>query len=262
MRKFVDLMTSVTPAPVGSRDGFLTFARERRKSLSFLLLFAGLLLAVALFLAAQSAVAQVTVDYDLDDDGLIEVGSWTQLDAIRWDLNGDGTVDDSSNETKYQAAFPDAASGMGCPTEDGATCTGYELMADLNFDPNGNGPDPSDPFYDAGAGWQPIGDGATGFTGNFNGNGNTISNLFISRNETNLGLFGALRHGGGRRGNVTGVHMADVSVTGAGLAQDGVGGLVGKSIGGRVIASSMSGSVSASGDGASVGGLVGLTMER
>ena len=33
----------------------------------------------------------VAGDYDLDDDGLIEVGNLAQLNAVRWDLDGDGT---------------------------------------------------------------------------------------------------------------------------------------------------------------------------
>ena len=41
----------------------------------------------------STARAQTTVDYDGDDDGLIEVTTVAQLGAIRWDLNGDGAVD-------------------------------------------------------------------------------------------------------------------------------------------------------------------------
>lgn len=34
--------------------------------------------------------AQSAVDYDADDDGLIEIEWLEQLDAVRWELNGDG----------------------------------------------------------------------------------------------------------------------------------------------------------------------------
>lgn len=34
--------------------------------------------------------AQAGVDYDADDDGLIEIKWLEQLDVVRWDLNGDG----------------------------------------------------------------------------------------------------------------------------------------------------------------------------
>ena len=70
--------------------------------------------------AGGAATASVTItltdfvmDYDVDDDGLIEVADLAQLNAIRWDLDGDG----STTEAGYATAFPHApAAGMGCPT--------------------------------------------------------------------------------------------------------------------------------------------------
>lgn len=38
----------------------------------------------------NGAGAQSAVDYDADDDGLIEIEWLEQLDAVRWDLDGDG----------------------------------------------------------------------------------------------------------------------------------------------------------------------------
>ncbi len=100
-----------------------------------------------LFLNSHSippAWAQTTTDYDSDDDGLIEVSSLAQLNAIRWDLDGDGVVDDTANQTSYTAAFANAAAGMGCPDGTDADtnpdpCAGYELHGDLTFDSNGDG---------------------------------------------------------------------------------------------------------------------------
>ena len=46
------------------------------------------------------------MSYDTDGDGLIEVSDLMQLNAIRWDLNGDGSP--SSNATGYNAAFRSA----------------------------------------------------------------------------------------------------------------------------------------------------------
>ena len=37
------------------------------------------------------------VDYDADNDGLIDVDSLAKLNAIRYDLNGDGVVDNASD---------------------------------------------------------------------------------------------------------------------------------------------------------------------
>ena len=89
-----------------------------------------------------------SVDYDDDNDGLIDIRTLAQLDAVRYDLDGNG-VPAAANETEYRAAFFTAAPGMGCrpvdPDNDPATdnsvptCAGYELRADLTFDENGDG---------------------------------------------------------------------------------------------------------------------------
>ena len=124
-------------------------------------------------------------DYDADDDGLIEVGSLAQLNAIRHDLDGDGS---STNSAAYDAAFPNAATGMGCPS---AGCTGYELTGNLDFDTNGSGEaDAGDTYWNGGAGWQPIGGENSEFGAVFEGNDNTIANLHINRNVSGMGLFG------------------------------------------------------------------------
>jgi hypothetical protein len=68
------------------------------------------------------SVADVVIDYDSDNDGLIEVDSLAQLNAIRWDLDGDGAPDQNSNAASYAAAFPEAPATLGCPR----TCQGYE----------------------------------------------------------------------------------------------------------------------------------------
>ena len=129
-------------------------------------------------------------DYDADDDGLIEVANLAQLNAIRWDLDGDGVATDSG----YGAAFPGAVSGMGCP---GSGCIGYELTANLDFDTNGNGrADAGDTYWNEGEGWLPIGywisDGnPNAFGAIFDGGSRTISNLYINRGASHaLGLFG------------------------------------------------------------------------
>ena len=89
--------------------------------------------AFALLFAATAGLngvsAQSLVDYDADDDGLIEIEWLEQLDAVRWDLDGDGFADDGGNAERYFAAFPDAAEYMGYA--DG--CHVYELARDLDF---------------------------------------------------------------------------------------------------------------------------------
>ena len=151
------------------------------------------------------------VDYDVDADGLIEIRNLAQFDAIRYDLNGSGTPVDP---TRYAAAFPDARLSMGC---DGS-CRGYELATDLDFDTNGNGrADAGDDYWDGGRGWRPIGRPLPGFDAIFDGNGHTIANLFIDRDD-DAALFGRI----GRNGVVRRVGLSDVDVNGGSSA----GGLV------------------------------------
>ncbi|AUD78061.1 hypothetical protein CW740_01950 [Kangiella profundi] len=116
------------------------------------------------------------VDVDVDDDGLIEIYTWADMDAIRNHLDGSAFSDGGAN----------VANKNGCLGDDtGATnCTGYELMNDLDFDTDGSGSvDAGDDYYNAGAGWLRIGDwfGGQRFTGTFDGNFYTIDNLTINR---------------------------------------------------------------------------------
>ena len=151
------------------------------------------------------------VDYDADDDRLIEVTTLAQLNAIRYDLDGDG----SASNVAYNLAFPNrdtvAPNANGCI----AACQGYELAADLDFDTNGNGRthtagegDRGDTYYNGDAGFAPIGGHSTAsgvnnrpFAAILEGNGHTISNLYINLTTTATsdgyyaGLFGRLRHG-------------------------------------------------------------------
>ncbi len=136
---------------------------RRRLSLSGVVL----VLAAGLLMPVSPVWAQTpTVDYDVDDDGLIEVSSLERLNAIRWDLDGDGAADvypadskgnvnhDPQGAVKYAAAFPNAAAAMGCPS---SGCSGYELSADLDFDTNGSGTaDAGDEFWNGGKGWVPL----------------------------------------------------------------------------------------------------------
>ena len=236
-------------------------------------LFAATLTLLALILAAVSlnatltppaqAQTTTTTDYDSNDDGLIEITTLAQLNAIRWDLNGDGVVDYTDNQTAYTAAFPNAAAGMGCPDGNDADtnpdpCRGYELKADLTFDSNGDGSvtatDSGGLYWNGGAGWTPIGDVYDGYSGEFQGRGQVISHLFINNStRVYLGLFGAIRH----RGRGTGLGLEQVSISSSIPAR--AGSLAGSNVG--VITASyatgtLSSNASASGN-ALTGGLVG-----
>ena len=143
-------------------------------------------MAVALFctvvmglLTIPGAAAQAANDYDGDNDGLIEVADLAQLNAIRWDLDGDGAADDSANEASYAAAYPDPATGMGCPS---TGCIGYELTRNLDFSGSTWASDP---------GWLPIGHFVTPYAATFEGNDRTLSNLYVNRSTVFLGGYRA-----------------------------------------------------------------------
>jgi len=126
--------------------------------------------------------------------------------------------------------------------------------------------------WNGNAGFEPVGDGATSFTGTFDGLGHTISNLSIYRPGTDyVGLFGkadgAIRNVGLVGGSVTGgssvgglvadYHSGSISnsyTTGAVIGQNYVGGLVGYKNSGSIGNSYATGAVTGSN---SVGGLVG-----
>ena len=162
-----------------------------------------------------------SVDYDTDDDGLIEVSSLAQLDAVRWDANGDGYSDHGGPLHK---GFPNALLGMGCPT---SGCVGYELSGDLDFDTNASGDaDSGDDYWNSGHGWVPIGTGTLHYSAVFEGNGHTISNLFIDsdRNRQSLAT-------GYARKDQWSSHYAQVGSAHLGLFEELAGGGVIRNVG-------------------------------
>ena len=136
------------------------------------------------------------VDYDNDDDGLIEIDSPAKLNAFQWDPDGDGVpgspgvgspAPDAETTAGYDAAFPDAMAGMGCP---GTGCKGYELVADLTLT-TATGPAVNPDR----ATWTPLAfeafsRAATDPLVILEGNGHSISGLKInSTGEEYVGLF-------------------------------------------------------------------------
>ena len=184
-------------------------------------------------------------DYDADNNGLIDVANLAQLDAMRYDLDGDGLVD-GATWMPYYSAYPMGALGMGCPSDG---CTGYELTANLAFDTDGDGDvDSDDNYWNSGDGWAPIGEASAPFTADFNGNRRTVSNLFIDRDtEDAVGLFGAVDSS-----RISGVTLAGTNVSG----RHAVGSLLGDGVYGSVVDNHVTGQVSGQDE---VGGLVGRT---
>ena len=183
----------------------------------------------------------------MDNDGYIDVKTHAQLNAIRHDLDGNG----DATHADYVAAFPNrvtTSSGrMGCPS---GTCTGYELMNDIDLDTDGDGnigTDSGDAYYNSGNGWQPIGtdiSASARFRANFKGNGHTINNLFINRNALDQGLFGSAT------GRIETLGVTNANVTGSSIA----GILLALNRGSAIVACYTTGKIAGGGR---VGGLVG-----
>ena len=227
------------------------------------------------FLVTQAAADDpIYTDYDTDDDGLIEVSWLEQLDAVRYDSNGDGAADNSGMypyADAYDSAFRYPRTNMGCPADTG--CAGYELAKDLDFqDPASyRSATTSVPWTDTGRlGWIPI----RYYNSTFDGGRHTISNLFSKvgglfgtlggsgrvhslglsdvRLETKTSYIGALASDAGHASEIAGVF-----VTGSVRGRTHTGGLVGFNSG-RITASYSEASVAQSiSFGYESGGLVG-----
>ena len=186
-------------------------------------------------------------NYDTDGDELIGISNLAQLDAMRYDLDGNG---DAGTVAAYAAAFPSALDRLGCGVEG---CSGYELLADLDFDTDGDGAvDSDDDYWNDGDGWEPIGWDSTSefarfFNATFDGNEYTLSNLFTAGRGYS-GLFGRI----GLGGVVDDLTLIDVNVTGT----EAAGALAGENQG---LLSGIQSSGQVSGE-LHVGGLVGLNL--
>ena len=198
------------------------------------------------------------IDYDTDDDGLIEIRYLEQLDAIRHDLIGTGQPKNLSRRAHHRSAFLWAAPGMGCPVD---SCGGYELVSDLDFrDPASYASGTVNSEWTEGNGWLPIGLDERKFSTRFEGNGYAISNLYINRpgdtkmdpiglNETDAtGMFGRTTDAS----KILNVRLLNVQVLGV----VAVGGLVGSN-GGRIDGVYVNGIVSGKME---VGGLAGSNL--
>ena len=213
------------------------------------------------------ATTDAQAKYDADGDGLIEVSNLEQLDAIRYDPDGDGSPNSDEYAGAYARAFPTEATEVACAH----SCYGYELSRELDFDDAGSySSGEVKAGWTEGEGWSPVGDYEAPYNGIFDGNGRTISNLYINRPDAySAGLFGQageysvirnlglvdvdLRAKSG--GALIAANSGTVSNSYATGSVSGDGGLVGANRDGGIISHSYA-SVDVSGT-RSVGGLAG-----
>ena len=144
--------------------------------------------------------------YDADGNGLIEVSNLEQLDAIRYDPDGDGSPNGEDAAAAYRAAFPTDATEMVCVNR----CYGYELAHSLDFDDAGSYASGAvNAGWTAGDGWSPVGDLGGRYNAILDGNGHTISNLYINRPAAfSAGLFSY----NGKHGVIRNLGLVDVDI--------------------------------------------------
>ncbi|MFC3680989.1 hypothetical protein [Bacterioplanoides pacificum] len=142
-----------------------------------------LLIATSL-LTSGAVLADNRIDYDIDNDGLIEIFTLEDLDQIRHEADPQSGL--ITGATLY-------GNNDGCaPGDDNQPqCHGYELAADLSFDSNNNGEfDPGDSFWNDGKGFAPFGQFSPKFGAEFHGNGFAIKHLYMNYPEQRfVGLF-------------------------------------------------------------------------
>ena len=218
--------------------------------LALALLFAGLAAGATLSLT-QAQVANGV--YDTDGDKLIEISYIEQLDALRYDTNGDGAANETTDAKTYSAAFPVGTGEVVCASG----CTGYELAKSLDFEQaasyRSGAVDGTLISTSGGAGWTPIlhvssTNAETSYSATFEGNGFTISNLYSNGDSANraTGLFASLD----TSATVSNLGLLSVSITGG---YNDTGSLAARNEG-TISSSYASGAVVGKGD---VGGLVG-----
>ena len=192
---------------------------------------------------------------DFDCDGLIDIATFEQLDAIRYDTNLTGNMNvgfidvEKPGSDDYSLAFGTYPNGptRGCPNDkDGkAKCTGYELVADIAM-----------PETET---WTPIGGWAT----TLDGKGHFISGMRVTVPTT--GGQGGMFSWIGDSGKIRNLGLRDAEVT---LNERSGGILAGKNGGGEIKTSYAIGKITYNGVArganagwrgprANVGGLVG-----
>ena len=195
-----------------------------------------------------------------NDPTLRNITNLERLDAMRYDLDGDG-LPTSSKVSEYNTAFGTSATADDNDgVHSGATIIGYELRTDLDF-AGTKWENPSGGTFSGThvtGGWETIADHSTSgrdsrFLAIFEGNNNTISNLFIDRASANyVGLFGYVATGA----EVRNLGLVGGSVKGGGVGSGGTGGLAARN-GGTIRDCYATGNAEVTRGNGHAGGLVG-----
>ena len=207
----------------------------------------------------QQAFALGGRNADIDGDGLIEIGNAAELAIIANDLAG----------ASYKATASGAGFSDGCPA---GGCGGYELIADIDFDIDGDGSTwrrEGGLSLDAGdnqpaylnvlvGGWTPAGGAGSPFTATFDGAGHTITGLASLHVRNLIGMFGLV----GAGAEIRRLGLIDNLAAYTGGDDTGIGGLAGRMEGGAVVACHTTGEAFGSTENSgNIGGLVGILAD-
>ena len=243
---------------------------------SFRLLIIGICFIALIACEKKPFVNNITfppIIVDKDRDGLIEIHSLDKLFSMASDLDGNGIPDHSVHNENPTFKL------SGCPVG----CFGYELDRSLDFSDSQS--------YEGGivnqawisaAGWQPIGSADNPWRATFEGNGFTISHLFINNGSgADIGLFGAVQSAtihninmnfafvnvSSRGGALVGVSdnsfISQINIVADIVGSDTLGGIVGINRG-SISAANFAGSITKDGvissklDGRVLGGIAGI----
>lgn len=227
------------------------------------------------------------------------VGWYWDIDyTIPWEFTNWSTTSSFSLYAKWESNYPATFEGGSGTQYDPYQVSNAAQLYAIRYYPDKHYIQTADidlSEFSSGKGWEPIGetdgDGYSDteyFSGSYNGNGYTISNLYVNRPEMgrtglfgyvvlpfastnsitnvnlqNVNIIGSISAGGliGEivNGNITNCTVDDVSIRGA----ENIGGLIGKStasnINRNVVSTIMIGMVQSSQKGFCVGGLVGFS---
>ena len=266
-----------TPHPAAAARGEPSFPRTKDSAMNT----TPARLALARAAAALALASSLIIAYflperiiaDADGDGLIEIATARELHNMRHSLDG----------SRYRPEAGADGSAIGCPE---VGCVGYELVADINFDSDGDGStwrrradgsveldagDHDSVHFDTEAGgWAPIGDcGADWrcfrtwktdwsadnrpFVATFDGNGHTIAGLATAGEHARLGMFGFIGEGA----EIRNLGLIGNLARYVGPSNANVGGLVGLQYRGSIISSHATGPADGGAGFDNVGGLVG-----
>ena len=243
---------------------------------SFRLLIIGLCFVALIACEKKPFVNNITfppIIVDKDRDGLIEIHSLDKLFSMASDLDGNGIPDHSVHNKNPTFKL------SGCPVG----CFGYELDRSLDFsDSQSYEEGIVNQAWISAAGWQPIGSADNPWRATFEGNGFTISHLFINNGSAaDIGLFGAVQSAtihninmnfafvnvSSRGGALVGVSdsssISQINIAADIVGSDTLGGIVGINRG-SISAANFAGSITKDGvissklDGRVLGGIAGI----